>query len=194
MYEDVPLTCAMEYRTASTAYHVLFSFDPTIASCFVSAHSAIQVFHAECCKDNSVEAINDKTDSHSESTMQYHILEIAEDDVPTCIWCWSLVVCCLQVLAALKVPESDLHHDVLKHVEPTQGGNANVSVYFPLRWTMIVWAPWFILLASPEHCPYGSRHKERSVHVIWRHVAIALRWWNIIKFALLFSGCLNDVA
>ena len=38
MYEDVPLTCAMEYRTASTAYHVLFSFDPTITSCFFFQH------------------------------------------------------------------------------------------------------------------------------------------------------------
>ena len=87
MYEDVPLTCAMEYRTASTAYHVLFSSDPTITSCFFPAHSATQVFHAECCKDNSVDTINDKTDSHSESIMQYPILETAEDSFPTCIWC-----------------------------------------------------------------------------------------------------------
>ena len=87
MYRGVLLTCAMEYRTAPTAYHVLFSFDPTITSCFFSARSAIQVFHAECCKDNSVDAINDKTDSHSESTMQNHILEIAEDYFPTCIRC-----------------------------------------------------------------------------------------------------------
>ena len=85
MYRGVLLTCAMEYRTASTAYHVLFSFDPTITSCFFSARFAIQVFHAECCKDNSVDAINDKTDSHSESIMQYHILEIAEDYFLTCI-------------------------------------------------------------------------------------------------------------
>ena len=62
MYRVVLLTCAMESRTASTAYHVLVSVDPTVTSWYFSSHSAIQVFHAWCSKDNSVDTIHDKTD------------------------------------------------------------------------------------------------------------------------------------
>ena len=46
IYEVVPLTRAMESRTASTAYRLLFSADPAVSSWHFPSHSTLQVFHA----------------------------------------------------------------------------------------------------------------------------------------------------
>ena len=46
IYEVVPLTRAMESRTASTAYILLLSADSAVTSWYLPSHSALQVFHA----------------------------------------------------------------------------------------------------------------------------------------------------
>ena len=46
IYRVVLLTLAVEFRTTSTAYHLLFSVDPAVTSWYFSSYSALQVFHA----------------------------------------------------------------------------------------------------------------------------------------------------